>query len=62
MPLCGITWIAGAAGVLGLGMIGVGVSSAIIDVSNSTHAVTLENLLAANLVGWLQAVNSSGNL
>lgn len=55
LPLCGTPWLV-------FGIFGIGFSSALIDLSNSSHAVTLETILGINIIGSLQATNSFGNL
>jgi MFS family permease len=60
LPIAGFPWF----GIVGLsfGVLGVGIGSAMYDVSNNSHAVTLEKLLGQNIIGSLQAINSFGNL
>lgn len=60
LPIAGFPWF----GIIGLsfGVLGVGIGSAVYDVSNNSHAVTLEKLLGENIIGSLQAINSFGNL
>jgi MFS family permease len=62
LPIAGFSWFGFSTVGLSVGVFGVGTASAIYDVANNSHAVTLEKLLGKNIIGSLQATNSFGNL
>lgn len=59
-PLAGVTWF--GVSTLCVGVLGIGFSMAMIDVSMNAHAVCVEKLLKLNVLGMFQATNSFGSL
>ena len=59
-PLAGVTWL--GAYFLAFGVMGIGFSMAIVDVSMNAHAVCLEKLYQKKVLGMFQSVNSFGSL